>query len=235
MRRPVQAALLVLSGLALLRVSLFSDLYLRYVKAGMRPLLIASGAVLLALGVAEAWSWYRRRRHDGDHLPPRTAWLLFLPVLSLALWAPPALGAYTAAREAPKSTTTQPQDFDPLPATSPLPLTLGDFTDRVREDHTKAIRTRTVQMTGFATPAGHGGGWYLTRLIINCCAADAQSVKVRVYGTPSPKPDTWVTVTGTWHPHGTLGTSSAEVALTARTLKKIHRPTNGYTDALPLG
>ncbi|MET8696012.1 TIGR03943 family protein [Streptomyces bauhiniae] len=235
MRRPVQAALLVLSGLALLRVSLFSDLYLRYVKAGMRPLLIASGAVLLALGVAEAWSWYRRRRHDGDHLPPRTAWLLFLPVLSLALWAPPALGAYTAAREAPKSTTTQPQDFDPLPATSPLPLTLGDFTDRVRQDHTKAIRTRTVQMTGFATPAGHGGGWYLTRLIINCCAADAQSVKVRVYGTPSPKPDTWVTVTGVWHPHGTLGTATAEVALNVHTLKKIHRPTNGYTDALPLG
>ncbi|MFJ3659645.1 TIGR03943 family putative permease subunit [Streptomyces sp. NPDC090119] len=235
MKRPVQAALLALGGLALLRVSLFSDLYLRYVKAGMRPLLIASGAVLLTLGLAEAWSWYRRTRHDDNHLPPRTAWLLFLPILSLALWAPPALGAYTAAREAPKSTTTQPQDFDPLPTTSPLPLTLGDFTDRVREDHTKAIRIRTVRMTGFATPAGRGGGWYLTRLIINCCAADAQSVKVRVYGTPPPKPDTWVTVTGVWHPHGTLGTASAEVALTARTLKKIHRPTNGYTDALPLG
>ncbi|MFD4790209.1 TIGR03943 family putative permease subunit [Streptomyces sp. NPDC058459] len=235
MRRPGQAALLVLSGLALLRVSLFSDLYLRYVKAGMRPLLIASGAVLLALGLAEAWSWYRRTRHDG-HPPPRTAWLLFLPVLSLALWAPPSLGAYTAAREAPKSTSTRSEDFDPLPAASPLRLTLGDFTDRVRADRTGAIRTRTVQLTGFATPAGPGGGWYLTRLIINCCAADAQSVKVRVYGTtPSPKPDTWVTVTGTWHPHGTLGTVSAEVALDVNTLRKVHRPTNGYTDALPLG
>ncbi|MGW4287961.1 TIGR03943 family putative permease subunit [Streptomyces sp. NPDC004673] len=235
MKRPVQAALLVLSGLALLRVSLFSDLYLRYVKAGMRPLLIASGAVLLTLGLAEAWSWYRRTRHDDNHLPPRTAWLLFLPILSLALWAPPALGAYTAAREAPKATTTQPQDFDPLPTTSPLPLTLGDFTDRVREDHTKAIRTRTVQMTGFATPAAQGGGWYLTRLIINCCAADAQSVKVRVYGTQPPKPDTWVTVTGTWRPSGRLGTPSAKVALDAKTVKKVPRPTNGYTDALPLG
>ncbi|MFG3093361.1 hypothetical protein [Streptomyces sp. NPDC048202] len=42
-------------------------------------------------------------------------------------------------------------------------------------------------------------------------------------------------MTGVWHPHGTLGTASAEVALTASTLQQIHRPTNGYTDALPLG
>ncbi|MER6924439.1 TIGR03943 family protein, partial [Streptomyces spiralis] len=56
MRRPLQVALLVLSGLGLLHASLFTDLFLRYVKEGMRPLLIASGAVLLVLGVAEAWA-----------------------------------------------------------------------------------------------------------------------------------------------------------------------------------
>ena len=46
--------------------------------------------------------------------------------------------------------------------------------------------------------------------------------------------DTWVTVTGTWHPGGTLGTSSAPAALDARTVKKVAKPVNAYTDALPL-
>jgi hypothetical protein len=43
-----------------------------------------------------------------------------------------------------------------------------------------------------------------------------------------------VTVTGTWHPGGTLGTSSAPAALDARTVKKVAKPVNAYTDALPL-
>lgn len=56
MKRPLQVTLLVLSGLGLLHASLFTDLSLRFVKEGMRPMLVASGALLLVLGVAEAWS-----------------------------------------------------------------------------------------------------------------------------------------------------------------------------------
>ncbi|MEV6407602.1 TIGR03943 family putative permease subunit [Streptomyces bobili] len=249
MRRFVQVALLVLSGVGLLRTSLFTEAYLRYVKEGMRPLLIASGVLLILLGVAEAWSAWRSagRRpetegdshdhgHGHDHSGvPRVAWLLFLPALSLLFYAPPALGSYTASREAPKAVAVVDEDgFDPLPATSPLPITLTDFTQRVQQDEARSIEGRTVRMTGFVTPAGGGEGWYLTRIMLSCCAADAQSVKVRVYGVEAPKADTWVTVTGTWHAQGTLGTSSAAVALDGRTVGKIERPVNGYTDALPL-
>ncbi|WP_328507259.1 TIGR03943 family putative permease subunit [Streptomyces sp. NBC_00391] len=287
MKRPLQALLLLLSGLGLLHATLLTDDYLRYVKEGMRPLLIASGVLLLVLGAAEAWSLWRPRGtgeqesngddhdhdHDHDHgqgqgqgdahghdhsTPPRVAWLLLLPALSLLFYAPPAIGAYTASREAPKEVTiTEQDDFDPLPTTSPLPITLTDFTRRVQQDRDRAIDGRTVRMTGFVTPdaeasgketsgketSGKEGdegdgdgsaGWYLTRVMFSCCAADAQFVKVRVHGTPPPPADTWVTLTGTWHPSGTLGTSSAEAALDARTVKKTSRPSNGYTDALPL-
>ncbi|MDX3136210.1 TIGR03943 family protein [Streptomyces europaeiscabiei] len=304
MKRPLQALLLLLSGLGLLHATLLTDHYLRYVKEGMYPLLVASGVLLLVLGAAEAWSLWRRdgrdererhddrgaqdnhgdrdhgddqddRRnrggqddrdnrggqdahgdgHDHDHghdhsTPPRVAWLLLLPALSLLFYAPPAIGAYTASREAPKAVTvTEQGDFDPLPTTSPLPITLTDFTLRVQQDRDRAIDGRTVRMTGFVTPDketsgedgddGDDGGdgtaaWYLTRVIFSCCAADAQFVKVRVHGTPPPPADTWVTLTGTWHPSGTLGTSSAEAALDAQTIKKITRPSNGYTDGLPL-
>ncbi|MFF3739867.1 TIGR03943 family putative permease subunit [Streptomyces sp. NPDC002566] len=268
MKRFAQAGLLVLCGLGLLQASLLTDGYLRYVKEGMRPLLIVSGAVLVVLGAVEAWSaWRARARDAGDHGPggrvhdgrehagdgpgghahapdghdhsgvPRVAWLLFLPALSLLFYAPPALGSYTAAREAPKAVAVVDEDgFDPLPATSPLPITLTDFTQRVQQDAEQAIKGRTVRMTGFVTPAGDGReGWYLTRILLSCCAADAQSVKVRVYGVHAPKADAWVTVTGTWHAEGALGTSSAAVALDALGVETVERPTNGYTDALPIG
>jgi uncharacterized repeat protein (TIGR03943 family) len=242
-KRFVQVGLLVLSGLGLLQASLFTDSYLRYVKEGMRPLLIGSGVLLILLGAAEAWSAWRRvpegddgHGHDHDHSGvPRVAWLLFLPALSLLFYAPPALGSFTASREAPKAVAVvEEDDFEPLPATSPLPITLTDFTQRVQQDTGQAIKGRTVRMTGFVTPAGGGEGWYLTRILLSCCAADAQSVKVRVYGVEAPAADTWVTVTGTWHAGGTLGTSSAAVALDARDVEKVERPANGYTDALPL-
>ncbi|CBG73257.1 MULTISPECIES: TIGR03943 family putative permease subunit [Streptomyces] len=285
MKRPLQALLLLLSGLGLLHATLLTDHYLRYVKKGMYPLLVASGALLLVLAAAEAWSLWRRRGtgdrehhdherthaqdlggedhdlrgendeqghdrshdhgHDNDHghdhsAPPRVAWLLFLPALSLLLYAPPAIGAYTASREPPKAVTvTGEGDFDPLPKTSPLPMTLTDFTRRVQQDRARAIDGRTVQLTGFVSPdketaGGKGdGGWYLTRVIFSCCAADAQFVKVRVHDTPAPPADTWVTLTGTWHRAGTLGTGSAAAALDAHGIKKVPRPYNDYTDGLP--
>ncbi|MGW7382699.1 TIGR03943 family putative permease subunit [Streptomyces sp. NPDC054794] len=256
MKRPLQTILLALSGLGLLHASLFTDLCLRYVKAGMRPALIASGAVLLALAVAEAWPRRRPGRgtepaaheetddghhhtdddhagHGHDHSGvPRVAWLLLLPALSLLFYAPPALGAYTASRQAPEAVPER-EHFDPLPSTSPVPMTLTDFTSRVQQDRKQAIKGRGIQMTGFVTPGGRGDGWYLTRIILTCCAADAQSIKIRIYGTPALPANTWVSVTGTWHPGGALGTKSAQVALDAHTVKKITRPSNGYTDALP--
>ncbi|MET8942292.1 TIGR03943 family protein [Streptomyces sp. NPDC004542] len=251
MKRFVPAVLLTLTGAGVLYASLLTDLYLRYVRPGMHWMLVASGVVLLALAGAEAWSWRTPAAHEHggdaqhghehgdaahghDHSGiPRAAWLLLLPALSLLLYAPPSLGAYTASHADAKEVTRQ-SHFDPLPATSPLPITLTDFTRRVQQDPGQAIKARTVRMTGIVTPTGNGSGWYLTRIIISCCAADAQTVKVRVYGPQAPAADTWVTVTGTWHPGGTLGTPTAPAALDAHTLKKVPRPINGYSDALPL-
>ncbi|MFI2780121.1 TIGR03943 family putative permease subunit [Streptomyces sp. ALB3] len=250
MKRSLQAILLVLSGTGLLHISLLTDLYLRYVKDWMRPMLIASGVLLLLLGVADAWSHRRpgtprdegeqgtyedHDSHPHDHSGvPRAAWLLFLPALSMLFYAPPALGAYTASRQTSKPIAVQQDDFEPLPSISPLPLTLGDFASRVGQDPEQALKGRSIQMTGFVTPVERGEGWDLTRLLINCCSADAQAVKVRIYGSETPPADTWVTVVGTWHADGTLGTSSATVALDARTVSKVDRPPNWYRDALLL-
>ncbi|MET8563089.1 TIGR03943 family protein [Streptomyces flaveolus] len=239
MKRPLQALLLALTGTGLLHTALLTDTYLRYVKAGLRPALIVSGVVLLLLGLAGAVTRDRRptaggtgRGHDHTGMP-RVAWLLFLPALSLLVHSPAALGAYTAARAGTKPVAVQ-KGFAPLPATSPLPLTLTDFTKRVQQDRGRAIEHRTVRLTGFVTPAGEGGGWYLTRIVFSCCAADSQTVKVRVYGGEAPPADTWLEVTGTWHPRGTLGTWTAEAALDVRDVRPVAQPVNAYTDDLPL-
>jgi uncharacterized repeat protein (TIGR03943 family) len=240
--RPVQSLLLTLTGVGLLHATLFTDTYLRYVKAGLRPPLIASAAVLLLLGLAGAAARGGHvapdaghgHGHAHDHSgTPRIAWLLFLPAVSLLFYAPPALGAYTAARSSSRPITVQ-KGFAPLPATSPLPMTLTAFTKRVQQDRSLAIKGRAVQLTGFVTPSEEDDGWYLTRIVFTCCAADSQTVKVRMYGTDAPPADTWLAVTGTWHPRGTLGTRTAEAALDVTTARPVARPVNAFTDDLPL-
>ncbi|MGI5358374.1 TIGR03943 family putative permease subunit [Streptomyces sp. CA-252508] len=273
MRRHVQAALLLLTGSAVLHISVLSQVYLRYVKEGLRPFLVASAVLLLLLGVVGAVRDglpFAPRRTAGEETDdertddgqaaddertadehqhghghghghghdsgPRVAWLLFLPVLALLLYAPPALGSYTAARETDNA-VARVAEFDPLPEADPAPLALSGFIARVQQDRDRSLAGRTVLMTGFVTPAkDRAGTWYLTRLVVSCCAADSRSLRVRVHGAPPPPADAWVTVTGTWRPGGggALGTATAPVAIDARTVRRVEEPVNPYQDTTPL-
>ncbi|OEJ43199.1 TIGR03943 family protein [Streptomyces agglomeratus] len=249
MKPMVQPMLLLLMGAAILRVSLFSDICLRYVKEGLQPFLIASGLVLVGCALAGALPqglrFIRRREstgsvpavaapgpdgHEHAHVPG-IAWLLAAPALVLLMFAPPALGSYTAARDSPKVVEDY-DHFKRLPAQGPVPLSLTEFTARVQQDRAKSLQGRTVVMSGFVTP-GKGGRWDLTRLLVACCAADSQSLTVPMHGFPAPPADTWVKVTGTWHPSGALGTASAAPALDVRSLERIPQPLSPYKDQPP--
>ncbi|MER5185171.1 TIGR03943 family protein [Streptomyces sp. NPDC002896] len=250
MRRRFEILLLLLAGAAVLRISLFSELYLRYVKPGLRPLLIAAGALLVLLGlvaaVREAIGYARGRRdtrehadHENDHPHshahgPRVGWLLYLPAVMLLLFAPPALGSYTASREEARAAQGA-GTFPALPDTDPLPLTVREFSSRAVYDTGRSLKGRTVLLTGFVSPGDGGdqGTWYLSRLVVSCCAADAQVFKVEIHGATAPDADTWVTVTGVWHPTGAPGSEAAEPALDASAVRKIHEPGNPYDDAAP--
>lgn len=153
MNRQSQAAVLFLLGAALLHAGT-TDLYLRYVKAGLQPLLLASGAVLIGTALATAWYERRRTKHqqkdaEGDkgveraegavdvkahaHPEPRVSWLLILPLLALILVAPPALGSYSATRTG--TALQEPLAYPALPATNPLPLSVVDYAGRAVYDH----------------------------------------------------------------------------------------------------
>ncbi|MEU4486180.1 TIGR03943 family protein [Streptomyces purpurascens] len=245
MRRYGPAVLLALVGAAILRVSLFSELYLRYVQAGLRPYLVVSGVGLVLLGVVvgvvvrtagehdgpEERGGHEEEQHDGHtHGPagPRVAWLLALPALALLLFPPPALGSYSAEREAAQRAAQGVGGFPALPSGNPLDLTLGEFGSRAVYDSSRSLKGRTVRLTGFVT-RGDDGTWYVTRLLVSCCAADATTGKAEVRGADAPPVDTWVTVTGTWHPKGEPGSAAAwPPVLDVTSVRRVPQPDNPY-------
>lgn len=244
MRRYGPAVLMALVGGAVLRISLFSELYLRYVQAGLRPYLIASGVLLVLLAVAAAVRAARERSAPVDEDPhahedphghghshragPRFAWLLALPATALFLFPPPALGSYSAAREDAQRAAQGVGTFPALPAGNPVDLSVAAFTSRAIYDSGHSLKGRTVRLTGFVTH-GDDGVWYVTRLLVTCCAADATTSKVQVRDADAPVADTWVTVTGTWHPKGRLGSSAAwPPVLDAGTVKQVAQPSDPY-------
>ncbi|WP_433543922.1 TIGR03943 family putative permease subunit (plasmid) [Streptomyces sp. CA-294286] len=299
MRPRLQNVLLLLLGAGVLRISLFSDICLRYVKEGLQPYVVVAGLMLTALGalgVARDGLPLPTRRRSGappeahahpaggddagpgdpahqhasdagpghghapehgidlarppasgpasDHVStsasdhghdhsrgPRVAWLLLPPALALLLFAPPALGAYTAARDSPQLVVDY-DSFTPLPASGPVPLSMTEYVARLQQEESGSLKGRTVVLQGFVTP-GKNGTWKLTRLLVSCCAADSQSLSVAAHGWKAPPADTWVRVTGTWRPEGTLGTTSAAIGLDVATLERIPEPANPYVDRAP--
>lgn len=238
MSREAQSLLVTLLGAASLRLS-FTDVYLRYVKEGLRPFLLIAGFLLVVIGVVSLWRDVVVRRssdelvsqaeehagHDHAH-GPAVAWLLVLPIMAIFLVAPPALGAYAAGRGS--STVAKPDTgFPALPKGDPVPLTLTDYAGRAVWDE-GSLSGRTVRMRGFVAPRP-GGGYYLARLTIACCAADSRPVKISVRGAEASFPaDAWIELTGR-HTPGIERTGSDVVPrIQAVSVREISPPRQPY-------
>jgi uncharacterized repeat protein (TIGR03943 family) len=226
--RHAQAALMFLVGGAVLHAGT-TDLYLRYVKAGLRPLLIVAGIVLIVAAVATVWYERRQSSDEHAHREPRIFWLLVLPLLALVLVTPPALDSYSGMRAG----TTLPPHFGvaALPAGDPVRLTVSDFADRAVSDHGRTLGNRTVTLTGFVA-FDQGGSVYLIRMLLNCCAADAQPVKIGLTGQIPPvlEPDSWLEVTGTYTDRQTKDPVNNGVIpfLTVTQAKPVQAPADPY-------
>jgi uncharacterized repeat protein (TIGR03943 family) len=218
MNRQAQAVVMLLLGGAVLKASV-TDMYLRYVKAGLHLFLIGAGVLLILAAVMTLWYDLRGSRessahaqegheghaHDDDghgHHEPRVGWLLILPVLGLLLVAPPALGSYAAGQSGTAlSANQQSSDFPPLPDGDPATVSVLDYASRAVFDKGRSLGDRRLKLTGFVS-AAPDGTQYLTRMILSCCAADARPIKLGMAGaapgTGELASDTWIQVVGAY-------------------------------------
>jgi len=249
--REAQSVLLLLVGGAVLRISV-SDVYLRYVKEGLRPFLIVAGVLLVAIAVAtlvrelfgaqaaqeEAAAEHHLEGSHGDddghghsHHGPRVAWLLVLPVFATFLIAPPALGSYAASRGGTAVVQQPTSEFAPLPKTDPAEISVVEYFTRAVWDKGASMKDRNIKLTGFITPRP-GGGVYLTRIMLSCCAADGRPIKVGLSGEQATglEADTWVEVVGQYDPKTEKDKANDQAIpfFEARTVKQVPAPKRPY-------
>ncbi|WP_282697279.1 TIGR03943 family protein [Streptomyces sp. CC208A] len=251
--------LLVLTGTGLLRATVGSDMYLRYVKEGLWPYLVASGVLLVLLGLAGIGAEVARRlrqpvlRRDASgrrywHHPAdghaeghddhghghggatRVAWLLAVPALTLLFVAPPALGSYTASRDG-ATARVERTGYEELADAPTTPMALEEFIGRSMYD-SMSLRGRKIRVLGFVTAGRTPDTWYLNRLKVGCCAGDARTLRVEMHGFKAPADDTWVEVTGVWQP-GEVTPDKPVPTMEVGALKSVAQPRNPYQDAPP--
>ncbi|MEU3018600.1 TIGR03943 family protein [Nocardiopsis sp. NPDC007018] len=176
--------------------------------------------------------------HGHDHsVAPRVAWLLLLPVVAVFVVAPPALGSYTvettgaSSGPPPRDERSGSRFSDDLDQAAPgevVALDVQQFVMRAWIDEDRELAGREVELTGFAVPAQDGEGWYLARLQMACCAADAVVNKVLITDHPAPEADTWWTVRGTWvEPEGDLYDVSQH-EITTTWVEEVTHPPDPY-------
>jgi uncharacterized repeat protein (TIGR03943 family) len=120
-----------------------------------------------------------------------------------------------------------PEDLPPLVG-DPVKIGVVDYATRAVWDDGKSLRGKDVEMVGFVTH-GRDGAWYLTKLQISCCAADAQPYKVKVLGDFGPYADNqWVVVRGHWVPGGGTQRDDAIPWVQATSVRTTGQPANPY-------
>ena len=240
MSRGTQNLILLLVGLST-AVMLWKGTYLNYVKPGLLPWLIAAAAVLVVLGAAAIVRDLRHvhdgeredeEEHDGEHGHrhlPGLAWLLLVPIAMVAFVVPPPLearGTSPAAVSAP-----QRRAFPPLPAGDAPTVSLPEVVMRAAADSTNSLAGRSITLTGFTLH--HTGGIDLGRVVIVCCAADAQLARVHLSGpgvaeAAAVPEDTWLSIRG----QIVVGSSHAAdgfiPTMTVTDVVRIDKPANTY-------
>jgi putative membrane protein len=241
MSREAENTVLLLVGISIAMITV-SGVFTRYVKPALLPWLIVSAVVLIGLALVAIIGDIRRggpRTGDaaGDHgyehsHRPGIAWLLVVAVLVLMFVAPPALRPSAAA----PSVTSVSNDvlnraFPPLPPGPSPELSLPEVLMREAHDSTGSLTNRSITVTGFVLNEAQGVD--LGRIVIICCAADAQLARIHLRGPAAGGaaglPDnTWLRVQGQVIPGPRQPNSPAIPVLQATAVTRIDAPPNPY-------
>ncbi|AKK25876.1 TIGR03943 family protein [Mycobacterium sp. EPa45] len=229
MRRETENTLLLIVGIALVMVTV-TGAYTRYVKPGMLPWLAISAAVLIGLALTAIARDIRRgeaHQHTFHHHRNGIVWLLVLPVIMLIFVVPPALSARAAA----PATVSVARSFPPLPPGPAPMLSLPEVLMRVAVGKAGGLDGQPITTTGFTMRNGEQTD--LAKIVIICCAADAQLARLHLSGpaaqTAASMPEnTWLRVEGTVPSGQTYSGTAAIPTLESIRVVRIDPPANTY-------
>jgi putative membrane protein len=230
--RGTQNTLLLLVGLSTV-VMVIKGTYLHFVKPALLPWLIAAAAVLIALAVT---SVVRDLRHepaeeDGHRHRPWLVWLLLVPIALTTFVVPPALGAHGATPTAVATTEPARRAFPSLPAGRAPTVSIPDVVMRAAADSTNSLDGRLITVTGFSLK--YPDSTDLGRVVIICCAADAQLARIHLSGpvvadAAGYPEDTWLQVEGTVDPKTSAAATNFVPTMAVSRVTRIDKPANTY-------
>ncbi|HEV7420154.1 MAG TPA: TIGR03943 family protein [Mycobacterium sp.] len=233
MSRGTQNVVLLLVGLST-AVMLAKGTYLNYVKPGLLPWLVAAAVVLVGLGVAAVVRDLRQvMGDDGDHdhrHQPWLTWLLLIPIAMVAFVVPPPLNAHGASQQAAVS-APQRRPFPPLPPGPAPSVSLPEAVMRAAADSADSLDGRSITLTGFTLHRPDGVD--LGRVVIVCCAADAQLARVHLTGPGAgvaagyPE-DTWLQIQGQIVPGSSRAADGFIPTMAVASATRIDKPANTY-------
>ena len=235
MKRETQNVLVLLLGLGV-GVMVVKGAYLHYVKPSLMPWLLIAAALLIALALVCIVRDIRSsgiRTHethdDGHRHGGGMVWLLLVPVVLIAFVIPPPIEANGAAPVA----AAQPhrRAFAALPAERAPVVSLPEAVMRAATDSAGTLDNHLITVSGFTLI--RDGGVDLGRVVIVCCAADAQLARVHLAGPGATAAagypeDTWLRIEGTVVTGSASAAASFVPTMTVTDVTKIDRPANTY-------
>ncbi|MDF2830055.1 MAG: hypothetical protein K0R01_3338 [Mycobacterium sp.] len=244
MSRFTQNLILLLVG-ASMAVMLLRGTYVHYVKPALLPWLVIATVVLIGLGLAavvrDVRNAGRPAEHSDDEHPADEhhghrhrgglVWLLLVPIAMVAFIVPPPLDARGATAAPPVTSAPKPRDFPPLPAGPAPTVAVPEIVMRAAADPARSLDGRTITATGFTLR--YPDGVYLGRVVIVCCAADAQLARIRLSGPAAATAaafgeETWIAVEGEVEPASAQAANDYVPTMSAATVTRIEKPENTY-------
>lgn len=231
MRRETENTLLLIVGVAVAMVTI-TGAYTRYVKPTMLPWLGASAGVLIVLALIAIGRDLRgghAHGHEEHSHRSGIVWLLVVPVVLLIFVVPPALSAKTT----PPATVsvTEAQSFPPLPAGPSPAVPLPEVLMRIAVGPVGGLDGKRITVTGFTMHEGDRVD--LAKIVIFCCAADAQLARIQLSGPAESvavalPENTWVRVEGVVPPGQKYSGTDSVPKLEVASVVRIDPPANTY-------
>ncbi len=231
MSREAQNVVVLLLGIAV-GVMMVNGAYLHYVKPALFPWLVMAAVSLVALALISMVRDIRRGGAEMDEAHGHRGgmvWLLLVPVVLVAFVIPPPIEADGAAPVTATQVAKHP--FPPLPSGRAPTVSVPEVMMRAATDSTGTLDNRLITVTGF-TLSGQAGT-DLGRVVIVCCAADAQLARIQLAGpaaaaAASYPEDTWLRIEGTVVPGSSTAACSFVPTMSVTSMTKIDRPANTY-------